>query len=87
VAEVVSCDVPHYYLRLNPDIQKYLGADLPGEGWAKTIVDDLTESGTQLSAVILPADEHGLQIAIYRDRFFARASTDKYRNDSLWVSR
>jgi serine/threonine protein kinase len=77
----------HHYLHLNPDVKQHLGNRLPNEGWAELIVSDLTENGTRLSAVVLTPNEYGPQIALYGDRFFAKASPDKYRPDTLWVYR
>ncbi len=77
----------HYYLRINPEVKQFLSKDLPEAGWVELIVSDLTEAGTRLSAVHLPSTEHGPQLALYGDQFYARASTDKYRADSLWVYR
>lgn len=77
----------HHYLHINPDVKNHLANQLPSEGWAELIVSDLTENGTQLSAVVLPTNEHGPQVALYGDRFYGRASTDKFRTDALWVYR
>jgi serine/threonine protein kinase len=77
----------HHYLHVNPDVKLHLGNQLPGDGWIELIVSDLTENGTQLSAIVLPTNEFGPQIALYGDQFFARASTDKFRPDTLWVYR
>jgi serine/threonine protein kinase len=74
-------------LHVNPDVKLRLGDQLPGEGWIELIVSDLTENGTELSAVVLPSNEFGPQIALYGDQFCARASTDKFRPDALWVYR
>src|SRR5262245_20014891 len=77
----------HHYLHLNPDVQSHLENQLSSEGWAELIVSDLTENGKQMSAIVLPTTEFGPQIALYGDRFYARASTDKFRRDALWVYR
>src|SRR5688572_413053 len=75
----------HHYLNINPDVRQFLASLLPADRWAESIVDDLTDSGTALSAVRLPSDHYGAQIALYGERFCARASTDKFRKDTLWV--
>ena len=61
----------HHYLHVNPDVKHHLGNQLPSEGWLELIVSDLTENGKQLSAVVLPRNEFGPQIALYGDRFYA----------------
>ena len=65
-------------MHINPDVKDHLANQLPREGWLELIVSDLTENGKQLSAVVLPTNEFGPQIARYGDRFYARASTDKF---------
>ncbi len=77
----------HHYLHINQDVKNHLANQLPHEGWAELIVSDLTEGGTLLSAVMLPSNEYGPQVALYGDRFYAKASVDKFRADALWVYR
>lgn len=77
----------HHYLHINPDIKTHLAHQLPQEGWIESIVSDLTESGTQLTALVLTPNEYGPQIALYGDRFYARGCVDKFRTDALWVYR
>lgn len=75
------------YLRLNREVRQFIGHLLPDEGWEAVIVNDLTEDGTRMSVVRLPDDNFGQQVAIYGDRFYARASSDKFRRDTVWVYR
>lgn len=75
----------HHYLHVNPDVKHHLGNQLPSEGWFELIVSDLTENGKQLSAGRLADERIRPQIALYGGRFYARASTDKFRPDALWT--
>jgi serine/threonine protein kinase len=81
-----------HYLRINPDVKAFLARQLardplPELGWAEIIVADLTEDGSRLSVLPLPSNEHGPQLEIYGERFFAKTSPDKFRGDTLWVYR